>query len=108
MYLNLVTYQKDMKNLLLLFLLTILSFEAKSDTNIVNLDQLNNAIKNGPNNKVGFLSYPNFESVEGFLDKNVVPKIFKDVTDLELAVIEEDVIAGEFKMISFFHGKFSA
>ena len=90
-----------MRNSLLLFSLTILHCEAKSDSNIVNLDQLNNAIKNGPNNKVGFLSYPNFESVEGFLDKNAEPKIFKDVTDLELAVIEEDVIAGELKNNSF-------
>ena len=35
--------------------------------NIENLDQLNDAIKNGPNRKVGFLSHGNFESVEAFL-----------------------------------------
>merc|ERR1719495_199156 len=63
-------------------------------SNIENLDQLNDAIKNGPNRRVGFLSQSNFESVEAFLDKNVEAIIFGDSTMLENAVIEEDILAG--------------
>jgi len=85
-----------MKNLLLVFLLAFSTYfcKTKADSNIVNLDQLNDAIKNGPNRKVGFLSHANFQSVEAFLDKNVEAVIFGDSTMLEIAVIGEDVIAG--------------
>ena len=64
--------------------------------NIENLDQLNDAIKNGPNRKVGFLSHENFESVEAFLDGQVEPEIFEDSIELELAVMTGDVLAGKF------------
>ena len=63
--------------------------------NIANLDQLNDAIKNGPNRRVGFLSHGNFESVEAFLDGHVEPEIFEDSIELELAVMTGDVIAGK-------------
>ena len=91
-----------MKHLLLVILLAFLTYfrKTKADSNIVNLDQLNDAIKNGPNRKVGFLSHANFESVEAFLDKNVEAVIFGDSTMLEIAVIGEDVIAGEFSVVN--------
>jgi hypothetical protein len=62
--------------------------------NIVNLDQLNDAIKNGPDRKVGFLSHGNFQSVEAFLDGHVEPEIFEDSIELELAVMTGAVLAG--------------
>merc|ERR1711962_1386270 len=71
-----------------------MALEEVSISNIENLDQLNDAIKNGPNRRVGFLSQSNFESVEAFLDKNVEAVIFGDSTMLENAVIEEDILAG--------------
>ena len=52
---------------LAIFLALCSNLEAVEYENIENLDQLNDAIKNGPNRKVGFLSHGNFESVEAFL-----------------------------------------
>ena len=66
----------------------------KTKKNIVNLEQLNKAIKSGPNNKVGFLSVANFESVRGFVDNHAKPVYFDDTLSLYNAVKGEDVIAG--------------
>ena len=96
-----------MKNLLLLtpFLVTFFLLCEAHDklpaesNNIVSLDQLNDAIKNGPNRKVGFLSHANYESVEAFLDGNVEPVIFGDSIEIEIAVMSEEVVAG--KLMSF-------
>ena len=68
---------------------------ADSNPVLVGLDQLNDAIKNGPNRKVGFLSGGNFQSVAGFLDDHVEPEFFGDSLELENAVRTGDVIAGK-------------
>ena len=80
---------------LAIFLALCSNLEAVEYENIENLDQLNDAIKNGPNRKVGFLSHGNFESVEAFLDGHVEPEIFEDSIELELAVMTGDVLAGK-------------
>ena len=80
---------------LAIFLALCSNLEAVKYENIENLDQLNDAIKNGPNRKVGFLSHGNFESVEAFLDGHVEPETFEDSIELELAVMTGDVLAGK-------------
>ena len=83
----------DLLPLVAIFLALCSPLEANE--NIVNLDQLNDAIKNGPDRRVGFLSHANFESVEAFLDEHVEPVIFGDSIELELAVMTGDVLAGK-------------
>lgn len=58
------------------------------------MEQLNAAIKTGPNRKIGFLSQANFESVRGFLDHGAQPILFDDTSALYAAVKQEEVIAG--------------
>ena len=64
---------------------------------INSLNELNNVI-DGPsfyhNTKVGFISQGNFHAVENELSKNVEAVIFSDLGELEMAIDEQEVIAG--------------
>ena len=83
--------------LLLLGPLNLKPIQAKSkfqDSNIINLEQLNEAIKNGPNRKIGFLSQANYESVKGFLDNHTEPMYFGDTQEITVAVSTSLVLAG--------------
>ena len=61
---------------------------------IVNLRQLNDAIKNGTNRKIGFLSSNNYESVRGYLDELAEPVIYGDTDEITNAVVQEEILAG--------------
>merc|ERR1712226_796217 len=61
---------------------------------VQNLWELNTAIRNGPNRKIGFLSIPNYESVQGVLDDSVEPVIFSDSHEVVTNVENGTLLAG--------------
>jgi len=61
---------------------------------ITNRRELNLAIKNGPNRKVGFLSEANYKSVHTVLHEGIEPEYFTDTEHLYDAVRAGTVIAG--------------
>lgn len=80
------------KSMILLTLMIL--FTGCTAKNIVSLNELNQAIKNGPNRKIGFLSQGNFYTVQNELNKLVEPKYYQNTDELHTAVNSGNILAG--------------
>lgn len=78
-----------------LFTAIFVVFLTQADSaDIATVWELNAAIANGANNKVGFLTQANYNSVKSLLHSSVTPKIIDHLAPLEEAVLNGSIIAG--------------
>ncbi|CAH1778322.1 unnamed protein product [Owenia fusiformis] len=67
---------------------------AAENTDIESIDELNDAIAQGPNRKIGFLSMANYNAVRTVLHASVEPVLFQSKDALVSSVLSGSLVAG--------------